>query len=91
MEGVIGSTISPKTFPASPKFGASAQPQIVTQAQPLALNSGTQTPAASGYRMNPATSPAAQPVDTGAGTSQDFISEFRVKRGDRQPFYGQIF
>ena len=89
----MGSSVAPKSFPSSPRFGASAQPQVVTQAQPLALNSGTSTPAASGYQMNPATTTAAQPTeDFGMGGGiQDSIAQLRANRGGRQPFFGQIY
>jgi hypothetical protein len=90
----MGSSAAPKVFPSSPRFGASAQPQVVTPTQPLALNSGTQTPAASGFQMNPAiTSPMAQTGSDATGSPQDLLAQARANRGGggRQPFYGQMY
>jgi hypothetical protein len=92
----MGSSTAPKTFAPSTSFGASPQTPIATETQPLALNSGTQTPAMSGYQMQmntPITSPVAQGADTG-GDAQDVLAQIRARRanmgtgGRPMPFYG---
>jgi hypothetical protein len=92
----MGSSTAPKTFAPSTSFGASPQTPIATETQPLALNSGTQTPAMSGYQMQmntPITSPTASTPSVG-GDAQDVLAQLRARRasgGGSQrpmPFYG---
>lgn len=89
----MGSSVAPKQFPNSTAFGASPASPIATETQPLAQNTGTQTPAMSGYQMQlkqPITSPMASP-DAGAGSQQDMIAQMRANRGNRNmPFYGAM-
>lgn len=91
----MGSSVAPRAFPNSTPFGASPQTPITTQTQPLAQNSGTQTPAMSGYTMQtntPITSPTANSGDGGGGGSpQDLLNQFKANRGNRSmPFYGAM-
>ena len=91
----MGSSVPAKTFPGTTPFGASPATPIATETQPLALNSGTMTPAMSGYQMNmqtPITSPMTAGTDTPGGP-QDAIAALRSRRagmggGNRLPFYG---
>jgi len=92
----MGSSSAPaKMFSPATPFGASPQTPIATETQPLAQNTGTQTPAMSGYQMNmqtPITSPMTNGTDTGGGP-QDAIAALRARRagiggGTRMPFYG---
>jgi hypothetical protein len=92
----MGMSSAPKTFAPATPFGQTPQTPIATQTQPLALNSGTQTPAMSGYQMQlnqPIGSPMTAGTDTGGGP-QDAIAALRASRanmgsgGGRMPFFG---
>lgn len=91
----MGSSVAPKNFASSTPFGASPQTPIATETQPLAQNSGTQTPAMSGYQLQmnqPITSPMTQTGDARVG-AQDELAQLRARRasnGNRgpMPFYG---
>jgi hypothetical protein len=92
----MGSSIAPKNFAPSTPFGQTPPTPVTTETQPLAQNTGTQTPAMSGYQMNmqtPITSPMTQPTDGAAGSPQDLLKQFKQNRqinsgGGRLPFYG---
>lgn len=84
---------APKSFAPATPFGASPQSPIATETKPLALNSGTQTPAMSGYNMQPMT--PATPETTslgGGGAMQDLLAQLRARRSGGSagpmPFYG---
>ena len=91
----MGSSAAPKMFSPATPFGQSPATPIATETQPLALNSGTSTPAMSGYQMQmnqPITSPMTQPID-GSGSTQDLLQQFKANRrinsgGTPMPFYG---
>jgi hypothetical protein len=91
----MGSSTAPKSFAPSTPFGQSPATPIATETQPLALNSGTQTPAMSGYQMQlnqPIASPMTAGTDT-AGGPQDAIAALRARRAGMgssgpMPFYG---
>lgn len=92
----MGSSSPPKMFSQATPFGQTPQTPIATQTQPLAVNSGTQTPALSGYQMQP-NQPITSPMTAGTDTSggpQDAIAQLRAKRanitsgGTRMPFFG---
>lgn len=86
----------PKAFAPVIPFGASPQTPATTQVQPLALNSGTQTPAMSGYSQTQATpaTPDSSSMDMGSGGSaQEMMNQYRTNRGGGSrggpmPFYG---
>jgi hypothetical protein len=92
----MGMSSAPKTFQPATPFGQTPQTPITTQTQPLALNSGTQTPAMSGYQMQmntPITSPMVTPNMSGGGDgSPDAMQQLKVARpfgtGTRMPFFG---
>ena len=92
----MGSSVAPKSFAPSTPFGQTPPTPVTTESQPLAQNSGTMTPAMSGYQMNmqtPITSPMTQPAD-GSGGTQDAIAALRARRAGMGgspralPFYG---
>jgi hypothetical protein len=92
----MGSSVAPKSFAPSTPFGQTPPTPVTTETQPLAQNSGTMTPAMSGYQMNmqtPITSPMTAGTDTPGGP-QDAIAALRARRagmgggGTRLPFYG---
>lgn len=92
----MGNSSAPKSFQPATPFGQSPQTPVTTQAQPLALNSGTQTPAMSGYNLQmqtPITSPMQPGADGAAGSPQDLLAQFKANRQitsgmTRAPFFG---
>lgn len=90
----MGSSTAPKTFQSATPFGQSPASPITTETQPLAQNTGPQTPAMSGYNLQmqtPITSPMAQQGD-GLGGAQDAMAQFKTRRngGGIMPFYGAM-
>lgn len=93
----MGNSSAPaKMFPAATPFGQTPPTPVTTETQPLALNSGTQTPAMSGYQMQtnqPITSPTTDGTD-GNMSPSDAVAQVRARRasmgaGQRpMPFYG---